>query len=169
MTNNKAMPVPDMSGSTGSQLEADTSQVLLEARPLHGLHLVSVIEGLAATNTKSFGGDVPAALIAAAARQMAHECSDLKIENRGLTDRVESLRDTLETSRTRNAVFSERIRSEGKNKHLRNLAITVGTSLIGVGIALSRPGSDAYSISALVFGVLLLVLGWFSGPKEETA
>ena len=89
MTNNKAMPVPDMSGSTGSQLEADTSQVLLEARPLHGLHLVSVIEGLAATNTKSFGGDVPAALIAAAARQMAHECSDLKIENRGLT----SLRD----------------------------------------------------------------------------
>lgn len=169
MTDNKIIPVPDMSGSTGSQLAADTSQMLYEARPLHGLHLASAIEGLAATNTKSFGGDVSAALIAAATRQLAYECNDLKIENRRLTDRVESLRDTLETSRTQNAVFTEKIRSEGKNKHLRNLCITVGTSLIGVGIALSRTGQDAYSSGAFVSGILLLLLGWFSGPKEEKA
>lgn len=169
MADDRTIPTPDRSGSSGSQLPADAMQVFQEARPLHGLHIASAIEGLAATNTKAFGGDVAAAIIAAATRQVAQDCNDLKVDNRRLNDRIESLRDELETTRTQNAVFAEKIRSDGKNKHLRNLSITVGTSLVGIGIALTRAGQDSYSTGAFVFGILLLLLGWFSGPKEEKA
>ena len=167
MTDDNTIPIPDQSGSRGSQLAADTSQVFVEARPFNGLHIASAIEGLAATNTRAFGGDVASVFIAAATRQIAQDCNDLKADNRRLADRIESLRDELETTRTQNAVLTERIRSEGKNKHLRNLGITVGTALIGFGIALSRVSQDGYSTGAFVFGVLLLLLGWFSGSKEE--
>lgn len=140
MTDTNTIPMPDQSGSSGSQLPADNSQVFVEARPFNGLHIASAIEGLAATNTKAFGGDVASVVIAAATRQIAQAS---------------------------NAVLTERIRSEGKNKHLRNLSITVGTALIGVGITLIRTGNDTYSIGAIVFGALLLLLGWFSGSKEQ--
>lgn len=167
MTKENAIPIPDHSGSNGTQLAADTSQVFLEARPLNGLHIASAIEGLAATNTRAFGGDVASVFIAAATRQIAQDCNDLKSDNRRLADRIESKRDEMDKIRTHNAVLLERFRSDGKNKHLRNLGITVGTALIGVGVALSRVGQDGYSSGAFVFGVLLLILGWFSGPKEE--
>lgn len=162
-----AIPIPDRSGSHGRQMPADVSQILREARPLQGLHLATTIEGLASSNTRAFGGDVSAALIGAAARQMASECGDLRNTNQRLHDRIETHRDELETVRIQNAVLSEKISSEGRNKHLRNFSITVGTALIGVGVTLSRAGQDGYSVGALVFGALILVLGWMSGPKEQ--
>lgn len=162
-----SIPIPDRSGSTGGQLPADSSQVFYEANPLQGLHLASTISGLASSNTRSFGGDVSAALIAATARQIGAECSELKLKNCQLDGRIESLRDELEAERIKSAVLTEKIRSEGRNKHLRNLGITVGTSLLGVGIVLARAGQDNYSYGATIFGVLLVVLAWFSGPKEQ--
>lgn len=167
MKDDQTIPIPDRSGSAGGQLPADSSQVFYEATPLQGLHLASTISGLAASNSRAFGGDVAAALIAATARQIGAECTELKLINRQLDDRVESLRDQLEVERIKGAVLTEKIRSEGRNKHLRNLAITVGTSLLGVGIALARAGRDNYSYGAITFGVLLVVLAWFSGPKEQ--
>lgn len=167
MNEDQIIPIPDRSGSTGSQLPSDSSQVFYAAQPLQGLHLASTISGLASSNTRAFGGDIPAALIAATARQIAAECSELKIVNHQLNGRIESLRDELEAVRIKNAVLTERIRSEGRNKHLRNLGITVGTSLISVGIVLARAGQDNYSYGAIVFGVLLAGLAWFSGPKEQ--
>jgi hypothetical protein len=65
------IPMPDRSGSRGSQIPADMSQGVCEARPLQGLHLATTIEGLASSNTRAFGGDIAAALIAAATRQLA--------------------------------------------------------------------------------------------------
>lgn len=167
MPDESAIPMPDRSGSCGSQLVADPTVVLTEARPLDGLHLASTVEGIAAKNTKAFGGDVAAALIGAATRQMSQDYSDVKTENRQLHSRLEKMRDDLETTRTKNAVLVERVRSEGKNKHLRNLSITVGTTLVGIGAALSRSGQDSFSAAAFVFGALLFILGWFSGAKEE--
>ncbi|MGZ8947798.1 MAG: hypothetical protein ACXW1W_20520 [Methylococcaceae bacterium] len=172
MTDDKLIPIPDRSGSSGNQVAANGKQQFIEAHPLQGLQIASTIEGLAAANTKAFGGEVAAAVIAAASRQINQDFSEVKRENQRLNDRIEKMRDELETTRTKNAVFAEKIRSEGKNKHLRNLSITVGTALIGIGITLNRTsvnGLDSYSIGALVFGVLLLFLGWFSGAKEEKA
>jgi len=73
----------------------------------------------------------------------------------------------LESERIKTAVLSEKIRSESRNKHLKNLTITIGTSLVGIGIYLSRTSLDRYAFGAFGFGVLFLFLGWFSGNKEE--
>jgi hypothetical protein len=154
MTDEITMPVPDRSGSSGNQVPSVGTEIFTAARPLHGLHIASTVEGIAARNSRAFGGDVATALIGAATRQMSQDYSDVKTENRRLTDRVEAIRDELEATRTKNAVLSERIRAEGKYKHLRNLCITIGTSSIGVGIALSRSSQDSYSAGAFVFGVL---------------
>lgn len=170
MTDNQPIPIPDRSGSSGNQVAANGTQQFIEAHPFQGLQIASTIEGLAAANTKAFGGEVAAAVIAAATRQINQDFSEIKKENQRLKDRIENMRDELERTRTKNAVYAEKIRSEGKNKHLRNLSITVGTTLIGIGIALNRTsvtGLDHYSIGAFVFGTLLLLLGWFSGTKEE--
>ena len=163
------IPVPDRSGSSGNQLAADQSQVFIEARPLHGLHMASTIEGLASTNPRAFGNEVAVSLLGAYSRQAAFENNDLRMENRRLLDRIDSMRDTLEIERISNGVLSEKIKSEGKNKHLRNFCITVGTGAIGIGITLARAGQDGYAIGTVVVGVLLLLLGWFSGPKGEKA
>ncbi len=167
MNNDFPIPVPDRSGSGGSQIASDSSQMLVEARPFQSLHLATTIEGLASANSRAFGGEISATLIGAATRQLAIECSELKIEGRRQSDRIESLRDDLEIVRIKNAVLVEKISSDGRNKHLRNFGITVGTSLVGAGIALSRSGSDNYSYGAFVFGGLLLLLAWFSGSKEK--
>jgi hypothetical protein len=167
MDESMQMPTPDWSGSKGRQNSTDGSQLLSEARPLQGLHVANTLEGLASSNTKAFGGDISAAFIAAATRQLASDCADLKNENARLQGRVENHRDDLEVARIENAVLVEKISSEGRNKHLRNFSITVGTALIGVGVTLSRAGQDGYSVGALVFGCLILALGWIAGPKVQ--
>ena len=163
MTDNHDIPAPDRSGSKGNQLVADDSQ-FVEARPFQGLHLASTLEGLAATNTRAFGGDVSAAIIAAATRQIADDCNDLKLENRRLNERLDGMRNELQDAKIDNAVYKEKIQSEG-----RNLAIAVGTSMVASGVTLFRSNQDGYAYGLVVFGALLLLLGWFSGSKEGKA
>lgn len=169
---NDTIPTPDRSGSTGNQIQGSVDEVFNEARSIggtaSGFHLVNTVEGIAARNSRAFGGDIATALISAATRQMGQDYSDVKKDNGRLKELLEKMRDELETTRTKNAVLSERIRAEGKNKLLRNFGITVGTGLVGIGITLSRTQQDIYSIGAIVSGALLLLLSWFSGPKEES-
>jgi len=166
MQNENEIPVPDSSGSDGSQTAEKRASSLIE-KPLEGLHMAKTIEGLATSHSRALGGEVSSALIAGATSQLAGDYSELKNKHNLLSEKFEAQRDELEKTRTKNAVLSERIRSEAGNKHLRNLAITIGTSLIGTGIYLSRTKLDMYAFGAFSFGALLLLLGWFSGPKEE--
>lgn len=167
MTEDHKLPIPDKSGSSGSQKPANSSSELLEAKPLEGLHIARTISGLASTHARSLGGEVTSALIAGATSQLACDYQELKAQYKNLSDRFELQRDELEKTRTRTAVLTERIRSEGRNKNLRNLIITIGTSLIGTGIVLSRSGLDIYAYGAYGLGAVLLILGWISGPKEK--
>ena len=166
MTDDQLLPIPDKSGSSGRQMAADPSSGFQEESPLEGLHMARTIRGLASTHSKSLGGEVTSALIAGATTQLACDYQELKVRHNNLSDKFDSQRDELEKTRIQKSIFAERIRSEGKNKHLRNLCITIGTSLIGTGIFLSRSGLDEYSYGAYGFGITLLILGWISGPKE---
>jgi hypothetical protein len=166
MTETQTMPIPDKSGGSGNQIAGGLSSDFQKANPLEGLPMARAIHGLASTHSKSLGGEVTSALIAGATTQLACDYRELKEKHSCLSDRFEFQRDELEKTRTQKAVLIERIRSEGRNKHLRNLIITIGTSLIGTGIFLSRSGLDAYSYGAYGFGFVLLILGWLSGPKE---
>jgi hypothetical protein len=79
--------------------------------------------------------------------------------------RIDELRSDLQTTTSRNAVLEERLNSEGRNKHLRNLALTSGTSLIGAGFAIDNPEIQKYSMGMIAFGLALIALGWFTGPR----
>jgi hypothetical protein len=166
MVENYKIPVPDKSGGIGNQVPGGPRSDFQESNPLEGLHLARTIRGLASTHSRSLGGEVTSALLAGATTQLACDYKELKESHIALSERYESQRNELDTTRTQKAVLVERIRSEGRNKHLRNLSITVGTSLIGTGVVLVRNGLDKYSYGAFAFGAVLLLLGWFSGPKE---
>ncbi len=167
MTDNQLIPTPDKSGVSGTQIAGGLSSDLQKANPLEGLHLAKTINGLASSHSRSFGGEVRTALIAGATTQLACDYKELKEKHSTLSDNFDFQRDELEKTRIEKAILSERIKSEGRNKHLRNLSIVIGTSLIGTGIFLSRSKLDNYSFGAYGFGIILLILGWFSGPKEE--
>jgi len=58
MDNNSNIPIPDTSGSDGSQTLAESIPNLIKDKPLESLHMVKTIEGLATTHAKSLGGEV---------------------------------------------------------------------------------------------------------------
>lgn len=160
------IPVPDTSGSSGSQTSVSGEVELIEAKPLEGLHMARTIEGLASSHSKSLGGEVVSALLAGATNQMACDYQELKKNHKDLSNKFDNQRDELETVRTENAVFKQIINSDRQNKHLRNFSITMGTGLIGTGIYLSRSNLDNFAYGAYGIGVLLVLFGWFTGPKE---
>ena len=162
----KAIPIPDTSGSTGDQTSNTGTAQLIEARPLDGLHMARAMDGLAESHSKSLGGGVAAALLAATTNQMACDYQELKQKLRELSDKHEKQRDELDETKTANAVFKQIINSDRQNKHFRNFAIAMGTGLIGTGIFLSRSELDNYAYGAYGIGLILLIVGWFTGPKE---
>lgn len=156
------IPTPDRSGSSGTQISADPSQILDPARPFGGTHITAAIEGLAAN--RALGGNASSVMMAAVTNQLSQEVNDLKAENRRHLGRIDELRDVLQAATSKNAVLEERLNSEGRNKHLRNLALTAGTSLLGAGFAIDNPEFQKYSIGMIGFGLALVALGWFTGP-----
>lgn len=167
MDTGKNIPQPDTSGIEGSQIKESDSISLVETKPFEGLQMAKTIEGLANSHARSLGGEVTSALIAGATSQLASDYQELKLKYHQLNERYENQRDKLEEIRIDKAVLSEKINADGRNKHLRNLSITIGTSLFGTGIFLSRTELDLYAYGAYGFGLLLLLLGWFSGSKES--
>lgn len=165
MNNQKQTPEPSDSGSDGSQITGDTPSELIEARPLEGLPMAQAIEGLAASNTRAFGGEVASALIAGATTQLASELQYTKQEVSGLRKENDVLKENLSEANTRKAVLEERINSYRSNRHLRHFGIAVGTTLLGVGFELIRNNLSTYGYASLAIGALLLVLGWHSAPK----
>jgi hypothetical protein len=167
MDSEKNIPQPDPSGIEGSQIKENDSISLVETKPFEGLQMAKTIQGLAISHARSLGGEVTSALIAGATRQIANDYEELKQQYYKLNLKYETQRDKLEEIRIDKAVLSEKISADGRNKNLRNLSITIGTSLFGTGIFLSKTELDLYAYGAYGFGLLLLLLGWFSGSKEN--
>lgn len=167
MDSENNIPQPDASGIRGNQIKENDSIPLVESRPFEGLQMVRTIEGLASSHARSLGGEVTSALIAGATSQLANDYQELKFKYHQLNEKYEKQRDKLEEIKIDKAVLSEKIKADGRNKHLRNLSITIGTSLFGTGIFLSRTELDLYAYGAYGFGSLLLILGWFSDNKEN--
>jgi hypothetical protein len=167
MGSENIIPQPDTSGVEGTQIKESNTIQFVETKPFEGLQMAKTIEGLANSHARSLGGEVTSALIAGATAQLANDYQELKIKYHQLNDKYEKQRDILEEIRIKKAVLTEKISSDGRNKHLRNLSITIGTSLFGTGVFLSRTELDLYAYGAYGFGLLLLLLGWFSGSKEN--
>lgn len=167
MGTESTIPVPVNSGNQGIQVLEDTSLKRIPDRPMEGLTMAKTINGLTSSHSKQFGGEVAAALIAGATNQITFDYRELKSKHDDLNRKFDSQRDLLEKTRTENAVFVERIRSERQNKHIRNFAIAMGTGLIGTGLKFSQTELDVYAFGAFVVGAIFLYLGWFTHLKEE--
>ncbi len=163
-TEDREIPVPEDTGSSGEQEPAREGTQIIPKSPQTGMPVVDAIEGLVASRTRSLG-EFGSVMLAATARQLADENASLKDENRLQAVDLSRRRDELESERVRNAVLSERIRADRRNKHIRNFAIAVGTALASTGIILSRSGGDMYSTGLIVLGTLLLLVSWF-GPTK---
>lgn len=162
--NNTELPEPEDSGSDGRQIKADTKNELIPARPLV-LSVASVVAGLAVSNSRAFGGEVAATLIAGATSQMAVELEQAKHDLATLRLKNDTLVDVLTEERIQKAIMIERIDSFRSTRHLKNIGIAIGTLLLSAGFQLIKNGADSYGLCSIAFGFLLLLAGWLSAPK----
>lgn len=157
------IPKPTDTGSAGTQLAGSGELVtVVKESPLTGLPISQRVEGLAATHSRSMGGEVAASLIAGSFTQLSH---DLQATKQELSDTRQELKQThgeLSNAKTRVAVLEERVITTEREKHLKNFSITVGTVLIGIGIELYRNNLDRLGFIVGGLGLLLVFLGWFS-------
>lgn len=155
------IPTPEESGSDGTQKPA-TQELATPESPFGGLPITRVMEGLAASKSRSMGGEVAAGLIAGSFTQISHELQETKQDLRDTRSALDKAREDLSICKSRAAVLEERVESNLRGRHLRNLGIAVGTTMVGVGIELLKNDFNKYAYITFGLGVLLVLLGWFS-------
>ncbi|NKE70628.1 hypothetical protein [Candidatus Manganitrophus noduliformans] len=164
------IPEPTETGSAGTQQPGiETAVSAAQESPLDGLPIARAVEGLAATRSRSMGGEVAANLIAGSFSQLSYDLQETKQELRSTRQELERTREELSDYKTKAAVLEERVSTSFKGRHLRNLSITVGTFIIYLGIELYRNNIDKYPYILGGLGALLVLLGWFSkegGPDK---
>ena len=161
-------PEPTETGSAGTQeIGTPASLSVNQQSPLEGLPITRTVEGLAATHSRSMGGEVAANLLAGAFTQITHDLQETKQDLDSTQKKLEMTHEELSDYKTKTAVLQERVNITHKNRHLKNLSMTAGTILIALGVDLYRNDFDksAYILGAL--GMLFILLGWFS--KEGSA
>lgn len=164
------IPQPQDTGSSGTQQAGSSDLMPLDREgPLHGLFITQTIEGLAATRSRSMGGEVAANLLAGSFSQLSHDLHATKAELKATRDDLREKTDALSEMKTKAAVLQERVSAHDRERHLRNLSIAVGSALIGIGIELYKNNFDKFGFTAGGIGVLLVFLGWFSFSKNEEA
>ena len=162
------VPQPQDTGSSGTQQAASPELSIVErGSPLHGLLITQTVEGLAATRSRSMGGEVAASLLAGSFSQLSFDLQATRNELKEVREDLSRKAEEFSDIKTKAAVLQERVTAHERDRHLRNLSIAVGTILIGVGIELFKNNFDKFGLIAGGMGVLLVFLGWFS--KKEGA
>jgi len=162
MTYPEEIPKPIDSGSDGSQSSGGPSPALVESNQLRELPIAHAIQGIAASNSRAFGGEVASALIAGATSQLASELQCSKNEILKLQGKNERLTQNISEISVENAVLNERLTASHSTRHLRNFGIAAGTTLVTVSFALfDTEQFKSYGYAAVAIGALLVLAGWF--------
>ena len=166
------VPEIEKTGSTGEQQPAPvTGELILPEQnsPFRTAPITKTVQGLAATKARSMGGEVAASLISGTFTQLSNDYAEAKSDLRATRDSLESTCKELSNCQIREAVLKERVSSGTRGRHLRNVAMVAGTSLLGIGFELNRNNADVLSLLAGGMGLLLIIMGWFwprSEPKQ---
>ena len=162
-------PELDDSGSSGTQ-EASTEKpadLSTDANLTVGQPIEETVRGLAASNSRSFGGEVGAAMVAGSFTQMTHQLGEVKLELRLERNKHEATRAELNDAIVENAKLEGKLTSAENEKAIRNVSLVAGTVMAGFGIDQVRSGSHYLGGALIVFGVLMVVVGLFSvGSKK---
>lgn len=159
------IPEPEETGSSGTQGVGEIVPTVKES-PLKGLPIAQAFEGLVTTRPKSFGGEVAANLIVGAFHQYGYDLETLRREMENNRKELKQTLIELYEVKTKAAVLQERVNGYKREKHLKNLSITAGTAMIGIGIQFIRSNFDNYGYIACILGILLLFFGWVSKSEE---
>lgn len=161
------IPKPTDTGSAGTQQPGTITALVAEpSRPLEGLPIAQRLEGLAAARPRSMGGEIAASLVAGSFTQLSNDLNETRRDLQGTQQELRSSQDALAECQVKAAVLDEKVKANSRERHLRNLSIAIGTALIGFAIELTRHNLDAVGYVLGGVGVLLLLFGWFSVPKE---
>lgn len=157
------IPELEDSGSAGTQKTGATEVVPVEQEsPLQGLPIVDAFRGLAATRSKSLGGEVGAQLMVGLITQLSKELEDIKKELKDTREELGETREAHANTRIREAVLQARVNAHSKERFRGNLNIFSGTALVSVGIELYRNNINTLAFVVGGLGALLVILGWFS-------
>jgi len=160
------IPVPEETGSSGTQLTGAGEIIsIAKESPLEGLPIVQAVEGLVAARSRCFGGEVGTSLLSGSFAQLSY---DLQTTRRELNNTREELKRTngeMSDYKIRVAVLQERVIAYFRERLLKNLSITIGTTLVVIGMGLYR-NNLKYDYIVGGLGALLLIFGWFSKPGE---
>lgn len=137
------------SGATGEQEEGNSELVHPNQQTLFPQPIAETIQGLAASNARNLGGVVVAGLVSVSFSQLAHELQDAKSDLRNTRKELSTSYDELSACRTRVAVLEERVTTDSRQKHLRNVAIAGGSMIVGL----------ALQLDPSTLGALPIVLG----------
>lgn len=158
------IPEPKDSGSDGQQVRAEESEEISLPQQV-GQPMSKTIAGLAASNSRAFGGEVASALIAGATSQMSVELDQAREELTRQRERNDQLNREISAEKIKSAVLAERINSFRSTRHLKNLGIATGSLIFGIGIQLIKSGSLESGVAGIALGTLLLLFSWLSVPK----
>lgn len=163
------IPIPQDTGSAGTQ-EALASELVRvdKESPFKGLPITQKIEGLAATHSRSMGGEVAANLLAGSFAQLSHDLQSTRQEltdTRGQLGRAQS---DLSKASLKCAVLEDRATTDTHNRYLKNFCIFAGTTFLGIGIELYKSNFEKFGYIIFAIGALLLVLGWIP-PRGRPA
>lgn len=161
------IPKPTDTGSAGTQQAGIGVLVVSEKSPLNGLPITNRVEGLAAAHPRSMGGEVAANLIAGSFSQLSHDFQTTRQELKDTRGELKGVVGELLEVKIRAAVLLERANASERDRNLKNLGITTGTILIGLGIELYRNSFEKFGYIVGGLGLLLLVLGWFPQKGAE--
>ena len=159
------IPDPNESGSDGLQIRDEENETPLVSQQI-GRPIAKAITGLAASNPRAFGGEAASTLIAGVTLQMAGDLENAREEIANLRGENKQLTSELAEERVKSAVLRERIGSFRSSRHLKNVGVSIGALLVGLGIQFVLGESAEIGIAGIALGVVLLLASWNAAPKE---
>ena len=161
------IPHPDDTGSAGTQkMATQQPPPSVPDSSVGEMPIAEAMVGLAATKSRSMGGETAATLIAGSFAQLSHDLQKTRQDLQETRQRLSDVQEELSEYKTKAAVLTERIRAHARGRHLKNLSITVGSTLVVIGIELYRNDLVKVSLPIGILGGLLVVFGWLSTGGE---
>lgn len=157
------IPTPVETGVAGTQQLGPVRSAPPDATPpLHGLPMTQVIEGLAASRPKSFGGEVPAALVAGAVTHLSHDLRAAQRAAQTKDDQLQQALRDLSQAKERIATLTERLSAAQGSQRLKQICIFIGTALLGLSVDMYKNNMEKPSFLLAILGGSLLLFGWLT-------
>lgn len=156
--------LPPSSGNANTQTGG--SQPLLLAPAVREPHLADRIDGLTETNPKAFGNPVVGSLVSGFFVEKQAEIAELRMDLRSVRQQLQSAEERLSSMTVKHAVAIEQLHSASDQRWLRNLALFVGSVLLGWTVDLFGKNEIGVAI-AITFAAAVLVCGSIFWPNKS--